>query len=241
MLVGSWGKATEVRPPRDIDVLFALPKAVYDRYETRPGNKQSQLLQEVKDVLTRTYPTTNMRGDGQVVMIPFTTYAVELVPAFLLTTGGYWVCDTNGGGRYKALDPGAEITHVQQSDSGSSGNTRHLIKMMKRWQEYCSVPLKSFAIELLAVHFINSWQNRSKDFFWYDFMVRDFLAFLVSCAGKWIAVPGTGEHLLLGDTWKSRAESAYARAVNACGYETTNALLAGQEWQKIFGPDIPSN
>src|SRR5258708_35590422 len=49
--VGSWGKYTRIRPPRDVDVLFKLPKSVYDRFQLRTGNKQSQLLQEVKDTL----------------------------------------------------------------------------------------------------------------------------------------------------------------------------------------------
>src|SRR5204863_93608 len=83
-----------VRPPRDIDVLFALPYAVYHRYEGKTGNKQSQLLQEVKNVLAQCYTVTKMRGDGQVVVIPFATQSVELVPAFSLTDGKYWVCDT---------------------------------------------------------------------------------------------------------------------------------------------------
>src|SRR4051812_15979671 len=47
-LIGSWAKATRIRPPRDIDVVFELPRSVYDRFEQRPGNKQSQLLQEVR-------------------------------------------------------------------------------------------------------------------------------------------------------------------------------------------------
>src|SRR5438309_1531732 len=78
-LVGSWGKWTEVRPPRDIDVLFVLPPSVYERYERVQGNKQSQLLQEVKRVLKASYPNTDMRADGQVVLVPFSTYAVEVV------------------------------------------------------------------------------------------------------------------------------------------------------------------
>src|SRR5213595_2656276 len=45
-LAGSWGKGTEIRPPRDIDVMFVLPFSVYDRYQQVQGNKQSQLLQE---------------------------------------------------------------------------------------------------------------------------------------------------------------------------------------------------
>src|SRR2546425_10325975 len=54
MFIGSWAKGTEVRPPRDIDLLFVLPNAVYHRYQSRMGNKQSQLLQEVKETLART-------------------------------------------------------------------------------------------------------------------------------------------------------------------------------------------
>ncbi len=46
--VGSWGKATRIRPPRDVDVLFSLPAEVYHRFEKVSGNKQSQLLQEIR-------------------------------------------------------------------------------------------------------------------------------------------------------------------------------------------------
>ncbi|MCK5940851.1 MAG: nucleotidyltransferase, partial [Planctomycetes bacterium] len=103
MLVGSWGKSTQIRPPRDIDVLFVLPDAVHQRFEQVPSyrNKQSELLQEVKRVLGGAYSTTTMRGDGQVVVVDFASYSVEVVPAFARYGGGYRICDTNGGGRYK--------------------------------------------------------------------------------------------------------------------------------------------
>jgi SMODS domain-containing protein len=57
--VGSWGKYTRIRPPRDVDVLFKLPKSVYDRFQLRTGNKQSQLLQEIKDALKASFPKTD--------------------------------------------------------------------------------------------------------------------------------------------------------------------------------------
>jgi tRNA nucleotidyltransferase (CCA-adding enzyme) len=37
-LIGSYGKGTAVRPPRDVDVLFLLPSTVYERYKARSGN-----------------------------------------------------------------------------------------------------------------------------------------------------------------------------------------------------------
>lgn len=240
MLIGSWGKNTEIRPPRDIDILFVLPYEVYKRFETRPGNKQSQLLHEVKQVLQTTYSTTTMRGDGQVVVVPFQSYNVEVVPAFELDTGQYWVCDTNGGGRYKTVDPKAEIKSVKESNDTTSGNTRDLIRMMKCWQGYCTVPLKSFCIELLAIAFLQTWPNKGKSTVYYDWMVRDFFSYLKGRALGYVFVPGTYESIALGDAWKSKAETAHTRAERACKYEADQKPLeAGIEWQKIFSTYIP--
>jgi hypothetical protein len=241
LLVGSWGKGTMTRPPRDIDLLFSLPRAVYDRFQQRVGNKQSALLQEVKSVLLRRFSSTDISGDGQVVVIPFSSYKVEVVPAFSLTSGQYLICDTNNGGRYKTIDPNAEITHVQSSNSISNGNTRDLIRMLKCWQEYCSVPIKSFVLELLVVEFLSTWEHRGKSAVYYDWMTRDFFKFL---CGKYswssVTVPGIGESIALGDEWQSRAESALARAQKACGYEAEKKTWdAGQEWLKIFGAMMP--
>lgn len=240
MLVGSWGKSTEVRPPRDIDVLFVLPDSVYWRFQSRQGNRQSQLLQEVKEVLGKKYSRTNIRGDGPVVLISLATYSIELVPAFKTTAGNYWIPITTNGGSYKSFDPDAEIAKVKNSDSSTKGNARALIRMVKRWQEYCSTPIKSFWLELIAIDFLYWWQYRDKSTTYYDWMVRDFFGHLVGKANSYISVPGTGEQMWIGDAWKSRAESAHARAYKACQYESENKpYSAGDEWQKIFGDFIP--
>ncbi len=241
LLVGSWGKSSEIRPPRDIDVMFVLPQEVYERFQTRPGNRQSQLLQEVKSVLARTYINTDMSGDGQVIVVRFISYGVEIVPAFELTTGRYWICDTNNGGRYKTIDPVAEINGVKESNTATNGNTRDLIRMTKRWQDYCSVPLKSFVIELLAIDFLRTWEHRGKSTTYHDWMTRDFFRWLKDkSAYSFVTVPGTYETIYLGDAWKSKAESACTRAEKACDYEAGNKpFAAGEEWQKIFGTFIP--
>lgn len=240
LYVGSWAKHTRIRPPRDVDVLFKLPQSVYDRFQLRTGNKQSQLLQEVKNVIAKTYPNTAVRGDGPVVVVPFTVYNVELIPAFALSSGQYNVCMTDNGGRYKAADYAAEATAITNSDTNSSGNTRALARMMKRWQGYCSVPLKSFHIELVAIDFVAQWAYKGQTTSFYDWMVRDFLEFLVGKSDTYVLGPGTYELMWLGSAWKSKAESALARARKACQYEAASSRAdAGDEWQKIFGTDIP--
>lgn len=254
MLVGSWGKDTQKRPPRDIDVLHVLPDSVRARLNGLAWgtNKQSYLLQEVKRVLAASYPNTKMRADGQVVVVPFASYQVEVVPAFEKkslwdgsSTGKYAICDSNDGGSWKTTDPDAEIAHVRSSNETSSGDTRSLIRMMKRWQDHCNVPIKSFVLELLAIDFLDGWKHAGMGLAYYHWMVRDFLAFM-----KWkatfdsVTVPGTGESIFwFSADWKSKAESAHARAVKACEFEASDKLgsdvAAGTEWQKVFGDDMP--
>ena len=238
--IGSWGKGTAIRPPRDIDLYFLLPVNVYNRFQVYRGNRQSALLQEVKEVLTGTYPDTNMRGDGQVVVVRFESYSVEAAPAFLLTNGRSLICNTRDGGSYKETDPWAEARHIEAADQACSQNLRPLTRMLKAWQDYCAVPIKSFQIELLAADFLSCSPWRNRDFFWFDWITRDFFAYLYNRANTFVIVPGTFESIFLGNDWQSRAETAYYRAEKACRYEEHNLVtVAGEEWQKIFGTDIP--
>jgi len=239
-LIGSWGKDTAIRPPRDVDLYFLLPPHVYGRFQGHLWNRQSALLQEVKNVLSDTYPNTDMSGDGQVVLVRFETYNVEVVPAFELTNGRYWICNTRNGGSYKETNPWAEVSYIDAVDQANNRNLRPLIRMLKAWQGYCSVPIKSFQLELLAADFLGQSPWRLYDYFWFDWITRDFFAYLYHRANSFVMVPGTSETIDLGNEWQSRAETAYYRARKACEDEKINMVAtAGEEWQKIFGLQIP--
>lgn len=240
--VGSWGKFTRIRPPRDVDVLFRLPDAVYHRFEQRAGNKQSQVLQEVRGHLQQSFSSTNIRGDGPIVLVPFSAFNVEVIPAFRLTNGQYYVCMTDNGGHYKTADYDAEIKHIADSDTATKKNTRALIRMMKCWQGYWNVEIKSFWIELTAVNFLQQWHHADKSMMYYDWMVRDYLDYLIGQKNTYIFAPGTYELMYLGSKWESKANSAWERAKKACEFEnltTPQPHNAGDEWQKIFGTDMP--
>lgn len=240
ILIGSWGKGTEVRPPRDIDLYFVLPVAVYNRFNAYTGNKQSALLQEVKTVLQKTFSTTSMRGDGQVVLVGFSTFDVEVVPAILLTDGRYWICDTHDGGSYTVSNPSAELAYITTENVNHNSNLIPLIKMLKAWQSHCSVPIKSFQLELIAAEFLKQSPWSMKGALYYDWLLRDFFAYLYGKANTTIYVPSTYEPIFLGNAWLSRIETAYRRANKACNYEYFDLVEeAGNEWQKIFGVQIP--
>jgi hypothetical protein len=239
-LIGSWGKGTRVRPPRDIDIDFVLPPHVYDRITKVSGNRQSILLQEVKAVLEDTYPSTTMRGDGQVVVVAFSTFSVEVAPVFLLNSGQYYFCNTNDGGSFEVADPVAERSRLNEINEANNYNAKKLIRMMKAWQSWCSVPLKSVQIELLVSEYIQQSEWRLKSAFYHDWLCRDFFAYALGRTNSYVFLPGTAKMIALGDEWKSRCESALGRARKACDLEYEDyTALAGQEWQKIFGPQIP--
>ena len=108
--------------------------------------------------------------------------------------------------------------------------------MMKIWKYQCNVPIKSLAIELLSKDFLSTWQYYDKSAVYYDWMVRDFLEYIITRTSHFSYMPLTYEVIYLGELWKTYAQTAYLRACKACTYEYEKKdLEATLEWQKIFG------
>lgn len=241
IIVGSWGKGTQVSPPSDIDVFFTLPVTEFERFNSYADNKQSSLLQAVRATLLATWPQTGMRGDGQVVVVDFNSIAVEIVPVFRYNNIEYVMPDTNDGGSWRRVRPFASLIHIDEADRLANGNVRTLAQMTKTWRRECNVPsLKSFHLELLVANFMQEYPYREHDYFWYDWFMRDFFNWLCGRARSYLLDPSTNWLIYLGDDWLSRAESARDRALKACVHEYNDETIeAGSEWQMIFGVKIP--
>ncbi len=236
IVVGSYGKGTATRPPTDVDMLYLLPVSEYYRINQVIGNGQSQLLQEVKCALADTFPRTDLSADGQVVKVPFISFVVEVVPAFRCDDGTYITCHTADGGSWRSSNPREEYHAIADLDLVCENKATHLTKMLKAWKRICNVPLKSIALEIEACSFVRQWSYNQHSVFWYDWMVRDFFAFLLQYKNGTAQIPGLQETLSLGEKWVSQCESAYSRAVKACEYERDDCgILAEDEWKKIFG------
>jgi Second Messenger Oligonucleotide or Dinucleotide Synthetase domain len=234
--VGSYGRGTACTARTDLDMLFILPDEVCGRVSNVVGNKQSYLLREVKDALTFTFPRTNLRADGQVILAPFDTYDVEVVPAFRLPDGTFLTANTADGGSWRVSNPAAEYNFLHTADTATDWKATRLTIMAKTWKSECNVELKSTSIEVLASIFVSQWAHRDRDIFWYDWMIRDFFAFLSNYANGWTRIVGTENIIQLGNEWQTKLETAYNRALKACAYEHSDqGLLAALEWQKIFG------
>ena len=123
LYVGSYGRNTATQGFSDLDMIFRLPYSVYEKYNGYSGNGQSALLQEVKHSIERTYSTTNISADGQVIEVPFTDgITFEVVPAFDNTDGSFTFPDANAGGRWRTTNPKPEIEAIRSRNNICNGN-----------------------------------------------------------------------------------------------------------------------
>jgi len=83
-------------------MLFQLPYEVYVKYNSYQYNGQSQLLQEVRNSIRKTYSNSEISADGQVVVVFFSdNIRFEVVPSFINKDNSYTYPDSNSGGSWK--------------------------------------------------------------------------------------------------------------------------------------------
>jgi hypothetical protein len=242
LLIGSYGKHTHIRPPKDIDLLFKMPDSEFARYDALAGNKQSQLLQDIRGVLKDRFSTTEeIKAWGKVILISFaeSTHTVELLPAWRLPTGEYRIPNTENGGSWDIWNPSAEIKAIHES-SVQTKHTKSLVRMLKAWVRNCGVPLKSFILEILVIDYLRDTYNNQVNAP-YSQLILGFFEYLKSKRHGFVHSLGSGSAISLGDEWYSRVDSAVSRAQKAMEYEKAKKHRdASLEWQKVFGADFPT-
>ena len=246
LYVGSYGRNTAIEGFSDLDMLFELPYAVYERYNAYVGNGQSALLQEVKRSIERTYPTTNVGADGQVIQVPFSDgITFEVVPAFVNGGGSYTHPDTNGGGRWRVTDPRPEIASIRTLNNACNGNLVRLCRMMRAWKAKWAVPIGGLLTDTLAYRFMNYWEHREKSYLYYGYMARDFFRFLADQDRdqQYWRAPGSNQYVYRQGLFESKATRCYNISREAIDHETAKPKQewsAKQKWREIFGTSFPA-
>ena len=172
-IVGSVGRKTAINNCSDLDLLYVLPKDVYTRFDNYEDNGQSQLLQEIKNVLKEKYPNTDIVGDGQVVQIDFDKYTVELVPAFEHDDGSFKYPDTHDGGSWKTTKPIIEQATAGVEDLKSNHNYFNICQLIRCWKNNWGFNFKGLLIDTLVYNvFVDN-----NHFYSYDY--NDYLKLLM--------------------------------------------------------------
>lgn len=241
LYVGSYGRDTDILVS-DIDVLFRLPYEDYLRYNNHSGNGQSALLQDVRKSLQKTYSTTHLRADGQVVVIRFDDgVCFEIVPCFRNTDDSFTYPDTNNGGSWKKTDPKPEIKAVKTQNDATNGNMKALCRMTRAWKDYWNVPMGGLLIDTLAYNFLNQWEHRGKSENYYDWMSRDFFQYLAEQNPEqsfWYAL-GSNQKVYRKGNFEYKAKQCYNLALEAIA-KAQYPATAKSKWREIYGTKFPA-
>ncbi len=245
LYVGSYGRNTAIQGFSDLDMIFRLPASIYSQYDQYKGNGQSVLLQTVKKSIERTYSTTSIRADGQVILVPFNDGIIfEVVPAFLNTNNSYTYPDANNGGRWRITNPIPEIKAMRTRNNNCNYNLIPLCRMMRAWKAKKKVPMGGLLIDTLAYQFISNWRYKYKSYLYYDYMCRDFFSYMADQNENqtyWLA-PGSGQYVYSKGPFRWTAKRCYNISLEAIKHEQSEPKRewsAKQKWREIFGTSFP--
>lgn len=220
LLIGSYGKKTNIRPPTDIDLLFKLPAEVFDQYYNHNGNGSSALLQDIKAKLSKKYTTTEkISAWGKVVLVQFSKgkHNVELLPGYEVD-GVFMIPNAENGGSWESFDARADLRAVADASASTNRKARKLIKIIKRWRiQTTSLSIKSFGIEQFCLLYLEDHNITSMT--WSE-VISSFFTWLNSVATDDL----------------TQIQTALSRAKKAVEYEAQDKpMKACDEWRKVFG------
>lgn len=241
--VGSFGRGTEILTS-DIDMLVQLPYETYKKYNVYSSNGQSALLQEVKNIIKKTYSGTYLKADGQIISVPFSDgINFEILPAFINRDDStYTYPNSNNGGSWSVTNPKAEIYAINTMNKSCNSNLKRLCRMARAWKDRNNVAISGILIDVLAYNFISTWEYRNKSYLYYDLMSRDFFEYL-SRRDKnqysWKVV-GSDRYISRTGSFETKASAAYSLSKEAIEKEKDYPETAKSKWREIYGTKFPA-
>jgi hypothetical protein len=239
--VGSYGRKTAVNGISDLDMIFELNPELYTKYDNIQNNGQSVLLQDVKKAILNIYSTTDIRGDGQVVVVSFTNDIVEVCPVFEQSDGSYKYPDTNNGGKWKNTNPKPEISEINSFNILTNSNLKNLAKMTRAWKNKCGVKIGGLLIDTLCYEFLVVNTNHlTTTYSSYDILVRDFFEYLKNYDKNrefWYS-PGSNQKVYKKKSnFINKAKKAHKNCLEAIDKKNNSTVYT--IWKKVFGYPFP--
>jgi hypothetical protein len=238
--VGSYGRKTAIDGISDLDMVFEISDQDYKKYNLRAHNGQSDLLQDTKTAIAKTYPNTEIKGDGQVVVVNFTNVIVEICPANLQNDNTYKYPDSNDGGSWKITKPRQEITEINSYNQTTNSNLKNLCKMTRDWKNKNGVKMGGLLIDTFCYNFLKENEDyHSTTFSNYDELVKDLFKYIseLSKEQKFWYAPGSNQKVYKKSNFHSKAKKAFNNAEEAIDKKDNKTVYA--IWRKIFGNKFP--
>ncbi len=150
--IGSFGNGTSVYSYSDVDYLASVTMADL-------SNDSNYVLQKMRWILSKRFPFTNVSVRCPAVRVPFGkggADAHEIVPANSrgMNAAGFEVFQIpNGEGKWMSTSPESHNAYVLGQHQRLSSKVKPLVRFVKAWKFYNSVPISSFYLEMRAAKY----------------------------------------------------------------------------------------
>ena len=159
LLVGSHSRGTAIRGFSDVDFFSLIAREDVKRANGYVSS--ATVLENIKKSLSDRFTDTDMRIDGQAVVVQFNggDFSVDVVPAIFREMSAnnwptYFIPD--GYGDWMKTSPEIHNRYLKDADEKSRGKLKFVTQMIKFWKENRnpSVPISLFHTELLLAAFL---------------------------------------------------------------------------------------
>lgn len=241
--IGSFGNGTSISGFSDVDYLAEV--ATKDLKQASTSS-----LTELRAVLRNRFPDTGVAVRCPAVKVPFGSlerYTTEVVIGddTSKTTDGfriYNIADCNGG--WMDAAPDAHKAYVVEQNNRLGNKVRPLVRFIKAWKFYRSVPISSFYLEMRVSQYaaeegyILYSTDVSRFFSW---LVNKNMASLQDPVGVSGYIKPCKTQVHWDNAW-SKLKTAASRAENARDAELSNKTSdAFYWWRLLYNDNFPSH
>jgi hypothetical protein len=130
----------------------------------------------VRDALNEEFGSTTVSSKKVAVKLDFSTFAVDVVPCFNRSGGGYFMPNGNGG--WMATNPPFHTEFMRLANISHDYKLKVLVKLMKFWNIANGHHLSSLHVELMTEKI---WRNSDFEENLYSYLVAETLR----CMESW--------------------------------------------------------
>lgn len=238
---GSANNGTSIARHSDVDFFAWIPT---DKLKQNSATS----LREIRECLQQRFPNTSVYVDSPAVVLDFGSAdwdTAEVVPAdYVEQKNGKKVFEiANGSGGWMRSSPSTHTAYVTEENTRLGRKLKPLIRFLKAWKYYCSVPISSFYLELRAT----KWMEGESSIF-YDIALCTILKKLHSCSLEPIQDPKGICGYVPACATEAKRMNAFTKLATAKtrADEAREAGRAGRTseafgcWDKVFAGKFPS-
>jgi len=231
------GRFTAIKGISDLDMAYFVPESKRSSYkESGPRS----LLNDVRDSIKKTYSGSDVKVDGQVVVVSFSNYVIEVLPCFKNDDDSLEFPDTNDGGRWRITKPLEEIKAFTEFDAETTGNLRNLCKMVRAWKNKAGLKMGGLLIDTLSYNFQKSNEEyNSGGYSEYGKMMESFFSYIggLPKEQKIYKAPGSNQNVHVKKSFQAKAKKAAKKCNKAL--DEDDECKRSKIWREVFGRAYP--